>query len=63
VKARYRTPNHQDHKRNTSRYININTLNIQNKERILKAAKQKGQVTNSKHKKVMERHISGPERK
>jgi hypothetical protein len=37
-------------KRNTPRHIRIKTFNIQNKERILKAAKKKRQVTyKSKH--------------
>jgi hypothetical protein len=41
----YRTPNYQDQKRNSTRYIIIKTLNTQNKERILKAAKGKRHVT------------------
>jgi hypothetical protein len=41
----YRTPNHQDHKRNTTRHIIIKTVNTQNKERILKATIEKRQVT------------------
>jgi predicted transcriptional regulator len=41
----YRTPNNQDQKRNTTRYIIIKTLNTQNKERILEATKEKRQVT------------------
>jgi hypothetical protein len=45
VQEAYRTPNHHDQNRNTSRHIIIKTLNIQNKERILKAAKEKRQVT------------------
>jgi hypothetical protein len=45
AKEAYRTPNHQDQKRNTPRHIIIKTLGIQNKERILKAAKEKRQVT------------------
>jgi hypothetical protein len=40
----YRTPNHQDQKRNTPRNIIIKTLRTQKKERILKAAKEKRQV-------------------
>jgi hypothetical protein len=45
VQEAYRTPNHQDQKRNTPRHIIIKTLSTQNKERILKAAKEKRQVT------------------
>jgi hypothetical protein len=37
----YRTPSHQDQKGNTPRHIIIKTLNIQNKGRIMKIAKQK----------------------
>jgi hypothetical protein len=40
-----RTPNHQDQKGNTPRHIIIKTLNTLNKERILKAAKEKRKVT------------------
>jgi hypothetical protein len=43
VQETYKTPNHQDKKRNTPRHIK--TLSTQNKERILKAAKEKRQVT------------------
>jgi hypothetical protein len=46
VQEAYRTPNHKDQKRNTTRHILIKTLNTQSKERILKAAKEKRQVTN-----------------
>jgi hypothetical protein len=45
VQKAYRTPNRQDQKRNIPRYIIIKTLNIQNKERIPKAAKEKREVT------------------
>jgi hypothetical protein len=41
VQEAYRTPNCQDQKRNTPRHIIIKTLSTQNKERILKAAKEK----------------------
>jgi hypothetical protein len=41
VQEAYRTPNHQDQKRNTPTYIIIITLNTYNKERILKAEKRK----------------------
>jgi hypothetical protein len=77
IQEAYRTPNHQDQKGNTPRHIIIKILNIQNKERLVKASKEKTQVTykgnpmtvtrflntNSKCKKVVERHIPGPERK
>jgi hypothetical protein len=45
VQEAYRTPNHQNQKINTPRYIIIKTLSTQNKERILKGAKKKRQVT------------------
>jgi hypothetical protein len=45
VQEAYRTPNHQQQKRNTPRHIIIKTLSTQNKEIILKAAKEKRQVT------------------
>jgi hypothetical protein len=45
VQEAYRTPNLQDQKRNTPRHIKIKTLRTQNKERILKAAKEKRRVT------------------
>jgi hypothetical protein len=40
----YRTPNKWDQKRKSSHHIIIKTLNAQRKERILKAAREKGQV-------------------
>jgi hypothetical protein len=42
VQETYRTPNRLDQKRNSSCHIIIKTLNAQNKERILKAVKEKG---------------------
>ena len=45
VREVYRTPNKWDQKRKSSHHIIIKTLNAQNKERILKAAREKGQVT------------------
>jgi predicted nucleic acid binding AN1-type Zn finger protein len=45
VPEAYRTPNHQDKKRNALRDIIIKTLSTQNKERILKASQEKRQVT------------------
>jgi hypothetical protein len=39
----YRTPNTWDQKRKSSHHIIIKTLNPQNKERILKVARKKGQ--------------------
>ena len=41
----YRTPNRLEQKRNYSPHIIIITPTAQNKERILKAVKEKGQVT------------------
>jgi hypothetical protein len=41
----YRTPNRLDQKRKSSHHIIIKTINVQNKERILKAARGKEQVT------------------
>jgi hypothetical protein len=40
----YRTPNRLDQKRNSSGHIIVKTLNAQNKESILKAVREKGQV-------------------
>jgi hypothetical protein len=45
VQETYRTPNKWDQKRKPSCHIIIKTLNAQNKERILKAAREKSQVT------------------
>ena len=42
----YRTPNRLDQKKTSPRHTIIKTQNIQIKERILRAAKEKGQVTN-----------------
>ena len=44
VQEAYRTPSRLDKKKSPSHII-IKTQNIQNKERILRAAKEKGQVT------------------
>jgi hypothetical protein len=41
----YRTPNHQDQKRNTPSHIIFKTLSTQLAERTLKSAKEKRQVT------------------
>jgi hypothetical protein len=46
IQEAYRTPNRQDQKRNASRHIIIKTPNALNKERTLKAVREKGQVTN-----------------
>jgi hypothetical protein len=43
VQEAYRTPNHQDQKRNTPRHI-IKTLNTQNKERKLQKRKDKSLI-------------------
>jgi hypothetical protein len=45
VQEAYRRPNCQDQKRNTPRYIIIKTFSKMNKERILKVAKDRRQVT------------------
>jgi hypothetical protein len=44
IQEAYRTPNRLDQKRNSSRHIIIKTPNALNKERILKAVREKGQV-------------------
>ena len=41
----YRNPHRLDQKRNCSHHIIIKAMNAQNKERILKAIREKGQVT------------------
>jgi hypothetical protein len=45
IQEAYRTPNRLDQKRNSYHYIIIKTPNALNKERILKAIWEKGQVT------------------
>jgi hypothetical protein len=45
IQKAYRTPNRWRQKRNFSSHIIIKTPNAQNKERILKAVREKGQVT------------------
>ena len=45
IQEAYRTPNSLDQKRNSFHHIIIKTPNAQNKERILKAVREKGQVT------------------
>ena len=45
VQEAYQTPNRLDQRKKTPWHIIIKTPNIQNKERILRAAKEKGQVT------------------
>ena len=45
IQETYRTPNRLDQKRNSSCHIIIKTPNAQNKERILKEVRGKGQVT------------------
>ena len=45
IQEAYRTPNRLDQNRNTSRHIIIKAPNVLNKERILKAVREKGQVT------------------
>jgi hypothetical protein len=45
IQEAYRTPNRLDQKRNSSRHIIIMTTNALNKDRILKAVREKGPVT------------------
>ena len=45
IQEAYRSPNRFDQKRNSSHHITIQTANVVNKERILKALRGKGQVT------------------
>ena len=45
IQGAYRTPNRLDQKRNSSYHIIIRTLNALNKDRILKAVREIGQVT------------------
>jgi hypothetical protein len=45
IQEAYRTPKRLDKKRNSSRHIIIRTTNGLNKDKILKAAREKGQVT------------------
>jgi hypothetical protein len=45
IQEDYRTPNRLDQKRNSSQHIIIRTTNALSKERMLKAVREKGQVT------------------
>jgi hypothetical protein len=45
IQEAYRTPNRLNKKRNSSCYIAVKTPNAQNKERILKLVRKKGQIT------------------
>jgi hypothetical protein len=45
IQEAYGTSNRLDQKRNSSQYIIIKTTNAQNKDRILKAVREKGQGT------------------
>jgi hypothetical protein len=45
IQEAYRTPNRLDQKKNSYRQIIIRTTNALNKDRILKAVREKGQVT------------------
>jgi hypothetical protein len=45
IQEAYRTPNTLDQKRNSSRHIIIRTTNALNKDRLLKAVREKDQVT------------------
>jgi hypothetical protein len=42
IQETYRNPNRLDQKRNSSRHIIIRTANALNKDRILKAVREKG---------------------
>jgi hypothetical protein len=45
IQEAYRTPNRLDQKRNSSRHLTIRATNALNKDRILKAVREKGQET------------------
>jgi hypothetical protein len=45
IQDAFRTPNTLDQKRKSSHHIIIKTLNVQNKEKILKSEREKGQGT------------------
>ena len=45
IQEAYRTPNTQDQKRNSSQHKIIRTTSTLNKDRLLKAVREKGQVT------------------
>ena len=45
IQEAYRTPNRLDQKRNSFRHIIIRTANALNKDRILKAVREKDQIT------------------
>jgi hypothetical protein len=45
IQEGFRTPNKLDQKRNSSPHIIIRTTNALNKDRILKAVREKGRVT------------------
>ena len=48
IQEAYRTPHSLDQKRKSSYHIIIKTTNAQNKERILKAVREKVQITYKK---------------
>jgi hypothetical protein len=57
IKEAYRTPNRMDQKRNSSQHIIIKTPNALNKDRILKAVREKGQVTYTyESQKILDRY-------
>jgi hypothetical protein len=45
VQEAFRTPNRQDQKRTSPQHIIVKTLNMQNKERIMKVTREKCQIT------------------
>ena len=55
VQEAYRTPNKWEQKRKSSHHLILKTLNAQNKERILKAARENVQVI---YKNLSELHFS-----
>jgi hypothetical protein len=58
----YITPNKWDKKRNSSCHIIIKTPNVQNRERTLKAVREKGLNTDSKSQKILGRCHTDPKR-
>ena len=49
IQEAYRTPNAHNHNRSTPRHIIMKMHNIQNKDRILKAAREKHEITYRLH--------------
>jgi hypothetical protein len=55
IQEAYRTPNSLDQKRNSSCHIINKTPNAQNKEKILKAVREKGHLTYNKNDKKQQK--------